>query len=100
LGLFPQQWTCQRYCYDHCRYWLIDWFFLTGVIHKSIFTWNSEKKGALIVISSNLLTATRTSKEGKNPSIITNEPLTRNRPAFRVKVDTLGTWIGIGKWTR
>ncbi|PRP76981.1 hypothetical protein PROFUN_14715 [Planoprotostelium fungivorum] len=57
---------------------------------------SNERKATTIAISRDGLIATRVSSDSRNPSVFTDQPLTKANPHFRVQITKLGLWIGIG----
>jgi len=61
------------------------------------FTWSTEKKAQSVDVSDTALLAGRTpTSVGHNPCIMASEPLTKERPCFRVQVLSIGKFIGVG----
>ncbi len=68
---------------------------LTQIATK--FTWSTEKKASSIDVSDTGLLAGRTpTSVGHNPCIMASEPLTKERPCFRVQVLSIGKFVGVG----
>jgi hypothetical protein len=56
-----------------------------------------EMKADAIVVDQ--LSASRPSASGTNPAIFATEAITMQNPHFRVSIKSLGSWIGIGKYS-
>jgi len=61
-----------------------------------LWEWSSFSKAPQISISEDGLVARRTISSGQNPAVKTSLAITRDRNRFRVKINHLGHWIGIG----
>jgi len=58
--------------------------------------WDYSKKSTAVQITSNNLSASRPTADGNNPAILSTRPLNKYNPHFRIQVETIGTWVGIG----
>lgn len=59
--------------------------------------WDEEYKAECITIDSEKHIASRITSDGRHPCVLASEPLTSQKDCFRVKVDKVGRFIGIGK---
>jgi hypothetical protein len=59
--------------------------------------WSDDpyRKAPVVDLTDDRLTAER-KPGGQNPAAFTTTPLTKQNPNFRIKVDSLGNWVGIG----
>lgn len=63
---------------------------------RILWKWGTEKKSENIELDSDRTTCSRPTSKGHNPAILAEKPLSRECNHFRVQVDKLGKWVGIG----
>jgi hypothetical protein len=67
-------------------------------IMTSNWTWDTHpsKRSDAIYVSDDRLTISRPFTGGSNPAVMATEPLTKENCSFRVRINKLGKWAGIG----